>query len=95
MLLEIVEEYKTIQNNVDLLIKKSGFKLGFVSDKMGMDKTSFYLKRKNANFSLEEIEKLLNIIRANELEDGILAEMSLESESDSELIEWQDVRSTL
>ncbi|MEM6338389.1 MAG: hypothetical protein AAF673_00475 [Pseudomonadota bacterium] len=78
MLTSIIEQYKHIQSNVDRLIEQSGYRLGYVSNKLGMDKTSFYLKRKNANFTVDEIERLLSIIRADELEDKALAELFTE-----------------
>ncbi len=93
MLTKVIEDYKIIQSNVDLLIKESGYRMSFIYEKLGMDKTSFYLKRKHANFSVDEIERLLVIIRADELEDRVLLEMSLEDQelgvmSEDEKREW-------
>ena len=82
MFTEVVEEYRFILKNIDKIIERSGYRLGYISDKMGMHKASFYLKRKNAGFTVDELEKLLLIIRADELEDEVLLKMSLEDEKE-------------
>ena len=95
MFTEVVEEYIFLQNNIDKLIELSGYRIGYISDKLGMDKTSFYLKRKNANFSPDELKKLLLIIRADELEDKVLVGMSLEAKKESDVIPWEEVKESL
>jgi len=87
MVIDIVNNYKTLIRGIDKLIKISGYKISFIEEKMGMDRVSFYQKRKHNKFSVDEIEKLLGIIRVDELEDKILLEMSLENEKDAEYIE--------
>ena len=91
MFTEVVEEYMFLQKNVDKLIKLSGYRIGYITDNLGMDKTSFYLKRKNANFSPEEFQKLLMIIRADDLEDKVLLKMSLEDEKEGGRIALEEV----
>ena len=93
MFTEVVEQYIFLQNNIDKLIELSGYRIGYISDKLGMDKTSFYLKRKNANFSPDEFKKLLLIIRADELEDKVLLEMSLEAEKEGETLTLKEALS--
>lgn len=91
MFTEVVEEYRFILKNIDKIIERTGYRLGYISDKMEMDKTSFYLKRKNASFTVDELEKLLLIIRADELEDEVLLEMSLEAEKEGGRIALEEV----
>ena len=82
MFTEVVKEYKYIQTNIDKLIELSGYRVSFICNNMDMDKTSFYLKRKKGNFSSDELENLLLIIRADELEDKALLQISLEAEKE-------------
>ena len=82
----IVDDYLNLQASVDKLIKLSGYRVDFVADEMGMDRTSFYLKRKKKNFTPAEMKLFLAVIRAEELEDKILGEMSLETEKNDEFI---------
>ena len=91
MFTEVVEEYELIQKNIDKIIERSGYRLGYISDNLGMDKTSFYLKRKNASFSPAELKRLLLIIKADDLEDEILLKMSLEAEKEGGRIALEEV----
>lgn len=86
----IVDNYLTLQASVDKLIKISGYRVEFVADQMGMDRTSFYLKRKKKNFTPEEMISFLTVIRADELEDKFLGEMSLEAERNDEFVELKN-----
>ena len=90
MIVETVKNYKSITTNIDKLIKASGYKISWIEDQMGMDRVSFYNKRKHNKFSVDEIEKLLSIIRADELEDKVLGEMSLEAEKESETLTLEE-----
>ena len=82
----IVDDYLNLQASVDKLIKISGYRVDFVADQMGMDRTSFYLKRKKKNFTPEEMKSFLAVIRADELEDKVLGQMSLEAEKNDEFV---------
>ena len=82
----IVDDYLSLQASVDKLIKLSGYRVEFVADKMGMDRTSFYLKRKKKNFTPAEMKSFLAVIRADELEDKVLGQMSLEAEKNDEFV---------
>ena len=85
MISSVVKDYRLIVNNIDALIKASGYKISWIEEQMGMDRVSFYQKRKNKKFSLDEMEKLLAVIHADELEDKVLIEMSLEGEKSGTL----------
>lgn len=86
MLIETVKNYRLITGNIDKLIEASGYKIKWIEEQMGIDRVSFYNKRKKNKFSEQEIERLLTIIRADELEDKILVELSLEAENETETI---------
>ncbi len=86
MITETIKNYKIITDNIDSLIKASGYKITWIEDQMGMNRISFYHKRKNNKFTLNEIERLVSIIRADELEDKVLLEMSIENEKSQETI---------
>ena len=82
MFTEVIKDYKSIVENIDALIKASGYRTNYVYEQMGMDKASFYYKKKRKKFTIEEIENLVNIIKADDLEDKILLKMSLEAEKE-------------
>lgn len=89
MITSIVDNYLSLQSNVDNLIKASGYRIEFVANEMGMDRTSFYLKRKKKNFTPQEIKSFLTVIRADELEDKILAQLSVEDQKDGIISETE------
>ena len=86
MIRELVSDYKKISGGVDRLIKLSGYRIGYVQKEMGINNASFYYKRKQAKFRIEEIERILDIIDIDKLEDKVLLEMGLEAEKGSETI---------
>ena len=76
MLIQIVKDYRMIYENLDKLIKLSGFRVPWIQEQMGMSDRVFYNRRKNMNFSFHELENLLTIIRTEEILEEKLLEMS-------------------
>lgn len=95
MFTEVIKGYKSIVENIDGLIKASGYRTNYVYEQMGMDKASFYYKKKQKKFTIEEIENLVNIIKADDLEDKVLLEMSLEAEKEGEIMTWEETKKLL
>ena len=86
MITDTVKDYRNIKENINKLIDASGYRIDHIVKKMNMDRTSFYYKRKSKRFSLEEIERLLEIIKVEELEDEVLNEISLRAEKNEEFV---------
>lgn len=82
MIIETIKNYMSINDNVDLIIKKSGYKISYLYEQMGMDNNSFYIKRKKGTFTPDQLMKLFEIIDLEKLEDKILGEMSIEDQKD-------------
>ena len=94
MIRESVERVRAVQNNIDALIKRSGYKVSHVYSQLGMDRNTFDHKRKNGTFTLDQMTQILDIIQIEDIEDEILLELSLEDEKESngEVISWSDAR---
>ena len=94
MIRESVERVRAVQKNMDALIKRSGYKVSHVYGRLGMDRNTFYHKRKNGTFTMDQMARILDIIHIEDIEDQILLELSLEDEheSDGVVYEWKDVR---
>ena len=75
MLSTVVENYITIRSSIGKLLKLSGYRTEFVANQMGMDIDSFYLKKKENSFSPEEINRFLEVIKVEEIEEKILAQL--------------------
>ena len=91
MIRETINNYRFLQENLSKLIEYSGYRLGYITDKMGMDRTSFYYKRKNSKFSIDEMQKLMDVIKIDELEDEVLYEMSVEAEQDGNFVPLKEI----
>ena len=95
MIREIVKDYREISANIDRLIKLSGYKIGYIQKQMGINNASFYYKRKKAKFTVDEIERLLDVINIENLEDKVLGEMSLEAEKENETLSRKETKEIL
>ncbi|MEM8895463.1 MAG: hypothetical protein AAGC88_12855 [Bacteroidota bacterium] len=86
MFAEIVAEYKYLQDNLGKLVSASDMSIDEVAKNLNMDAILLQSKIDHHLLSPDEIEKLLDVIKADELEDKVLLESSLENEKDSETI---------
>lgn len=68
-MIEILENYKILKESLSDLIKKSGYRNDYLADKIGMGAAYFSIKKKKANWSDTEVEKLIKIINSNEASD--------------------------
>jgi predicted transcriptional regulator len=59
---DIVQDYKKIVSNMDLMIKNSGYKSSFIADSLKLSQSAFYAKRKNNNFIVEEVGKTVELL---------------------------------
>ena len=92
MIIETIKNYVSINNSIDLIIKKSGYKVSYIYEQMGMDNNSFYMKRKHGKFTAKELMKLFTIIDIEKLEDKVLGEMSLDAEKEEGSVRWEEAR---
>lgn len=70
-MLNIIEDYKKLLFSVDAFIKESGYRINYITEKMNMPTVTFYHKRKNAGFTILEMEKLFEILNSAEMEDSM------------------------
>ena len=74
-MLGIIEDYKNLRSHLGILIDKSGYKNAYIAEKTGIPAPNFSQKKKRGNWSVEEVEKVLNVIDNQELEDFFLLEI--------------------
>ncbi len=72
---QILNNYQTLKQLLSLLIDKSGYKNVYIAGKIGMAPSHFSLKKQKSNWNEDEIEKILNIIENEELEDYMLGQI--------------------
>lgn len=58
---KVLEDYENLLNNIDNLIDESPLKLNYIIEKLGLTRGTFYHKRKKNNFTLNEMQTMLNL----------------------------------
>lgn len=89
---ETIVEYRNLLNRVDEFIKLSGYRIDFLQEKLGISRVSFWRKRKNGEFTIDEMEILSEFIFTDEMEDKIMLELMNEAESSEFLSEEESLR---
>ena len=77
-MLEIVQDYLKLKSDLSLLIKKSGYKTNFIANKIGIQPTTFSVKRQRANWTVNEVIGILKIIENEDTEDFYFGKMLAE-----------------
>lgn len=95
MLTETIKNYKFLAKNVDKIIEVSGFRKDYIMKELQMDRTSFYKKRKEAKFTVDEMERLFEIINVDRLEDKILAQLSEDAEKEGTFVRYEGIKNLL
>ncbi len=74
-MLDIINDYESLQKNFGLLLDKSGYKLEHLASMIGINRSYFYVKKNRGKFNHAEMKKLLEIIWTDEMEDLIEGEI--------------------
>lgn len=69
----IVQEYRTYINALPARIKKSSIKTNAIIDKTGISRATFYSKLRNNSFTLNEVEKISQILAVEDYIDAQIA----------------------
>jgi hypothetical protein len=88
---EIVLEYLKLKSDISTLLKMSGYKTNFVAGELGIQPTTFSVKRQRANWSESEVLKILDVIETEKLEDYYLGKMMSEM-NETEFISLSDFK---
>ncbi len=88
---EIIQNYKTLRESVGKLIEKSGYKNSFIAQKIGMLPNHFYVKKQRGTWSEDEIERILDVIENEELEDYFLGEL-MKNMKDEETVSFDEMK---
>ncbi len=61
-MIDIIEKYRRINQNITEIIFITGYKIDYVYKELGWNRNKFYNKRKKSAFTPEDLEKILKII---------------------------------
>lgn len=59
---EIIKSFQDVKKRVDEIIKESRMPVSIFAELLGLKRTRFYYKRKQSEFTAEEINKILGFI---------------------------------
>ena len=57
----VLKGYKNLQERIGEIISESGLKIGFIVEKSGLSPSTFYRKKKNLTFTVNEMTKIVEI----------------------------------
>lgn len=80
---EIIVAYRELQQNMGRMIDKSGYKNDFIAQRIGMKPGNFYVKKRRASWSDEEMMKILNILENDEMENYLLGQIMKEADKEN------------
>jgi predicted transcriptional regulator len=55
---EVIGDYVEIVDNIDEIIKQTGYKGKFIAKKMGLPESTFYQKKRNRSFTHAEMQQI-------------------------------------
>lgn len=79
---EIICNYKTLRESLGSLIEKSGYKVSYIAEKVGMTPNNFYVKKQRASWNEDEMEAVLDVIENEDLEDYFLGQIMKDLKAD-------------
>lgn len=75
MTLDVVKSYQSLVKRIPELIEISGYRSDFIAKKIGLKPANFSVKKQRGNWTTEEVEKLLQVISNEEVENYLLIEL--------------------
>jgi hypothetical protein len=81
---EAVEDYLEIVNNVNEIISRTGYNGRFIAEKLDISESSFYVKKRNKSFSVNEIKRIIELMDEDDddIDDEFFLKMYEERKND-------------
>ena len=73
----VLDDYKTVVDNIDGIIKGTGYKMDFIARKMDMPISTFYMKKRTRTFTYNEVTQIVGMLDDDEsVENAYLLELA-------------------
>ena len=82
MVQDIVFNYQTLLKSLGELIQISGYRSDYLAKKIGMKPANFSQKKQKGNWSVAEVEKLMQIIDNEDTEDYLMLQLMRAAKGD-------------
>lgn len=81
----IIQDFKNFKNIFPQILEMSGYKMEFLAQRLSMSATGFSTKKKKNNFSIEQMEQLMDIVWNDYLEEKFLTRAMDEAKNEEPL----------
>ena len=72
---DIIINYRTLVQSLGELIHVSGYRSDYLAKKIGMKPANFSQKKQKGNWSVEEVEKLMEVIENEDTENYLMLQL--------------------
>ncbi|MVM37800.1 hypothetical protein GO730_09710 [Spirosoma sp. HMF3257] len=94
MATEIVRNYKNLVAHIGNLIDVAGYRNDYVAKKIGISAVSFATKKKRNSFSVDEVEKIIQLIDNEDVDDYLMSKI-MEDRADEPTISLADLKTQM
>ncbi|HTI08159.1 MAG TPA: hypothetical protein VL832_06370 [Puia sp.] len=91
MVYEIVSNYKTLVQSLGELIQVSGYRSDYIAKKIGMKPANFSQKKQKGNWSVDEVERLMEVIENEDTENYLLLQLMRAAKKD-ETVSYEEFK---
>lgn len=89
-MIEVIKQYQNLKEHFGEILEMSGYRLDYLAQEIGLKKESMYVKKQRKSFTDVEMEKLLNIVWTDRLEENILVKNMIQVKENDKLITEQE-----
>jgi hypothetical protein len=88
---QIVTSYKRLLENVPNIIDVSGYRNDYIAKKLGLKPQNFSVKKQRGNWTPDELERLLNVVDNEDVENYLMLE-HMRDAKDDETISYDEYK---
>ena len=79
---EIVSNYRVLVQSMGELIQVSGYRNDYLAKKIGMKTANFSQKKQKGNWSVEEVDKLMQLIENEDTDNYLMLQLMRAAKND-------------
>ena len=84
-LLEVLDDYLEVENNIVEIIKSTGYKNEFIAQKLNMPISTYYTKRRTKTFAAKEVKQIIKMMYDEEKWNTAELELAKSRMNDEEM----------
>ena len=91
---EIVGNYKNLVAHIGRLIEVAGYRNDYIAKKIGLSPAGFATKKKRSSFSVDEVEKIIQLIENEDVDDYLMVQL-MDSRTDEPVVSYADLKTEM